>query len=125
MVKQRRRSGHGAQRWRRLESGEPTVQGGGEFGLGRRRVHGKSNLGVEVRRISPARGAPWWHGSGGKLPVAAGRRSGGESQLGGRGAAVSSGGGRGGEGSLGEWSEWPFHTATLVGQGSERRPSLR
>jgi hypothetical protein len=91
-------------RWRRhRRSDEPAVWGGGESGLGRRRVQGKSNLGVEARRISLARGAPWWRASGRKEPPAAGWGSGGGRQLGGCGAVVSSGGGRGGEGSLGRW----------------------
>jgi hypothetical protein len=46
-------------------------------------------------------------------------------QLGGHGAAVSSGGGRGGEGSLGGWSERSVHATALGGQGIKRWPSLR
>jgi hypothetical protein len=95
------------------------ARGGGESDLGRRRVHGKSDLGVEARRISPARGAPRWRASGGKEPLVAGRRSGGGRQLGGRGAAVSSGGGCGGEGGLRGWSERPVWAAALSGQSGD------
>jgi hypothetical protein len=64
---------------------------------------------VEARRISPARGAPWWRTSGRKEPPAAGQRRGGGHRLRGHGAAVSSGGGRGGEGG---WTV-AFSSATL------------
>jgi hypothetical protein len=47
------------------------------------------------------RGAPWWRASGGKEPPVAGRWSGGGRRFGGRGVAVSSGAGHGGEGGLG------------------------
>jgi hypothetical protein len=106
-------------RWRRhRRSDEPAVWGGGESGLGRRRVQGKSNLGVEARRISLARGAPWWHASDRKEPPAVGWGSGGGRRLRGCGAVVSSGRGRGGEGGLGGWLERPVRAAALGGQGS-------
>jgi hypothetical protein len=45
-----------AARWRRRHrSGEPEARGGGESGLGRRRVQGILDLGVKKRRISLAR----------------------------------------------------------------------
>jgi hypothetical protein len=118
MAKQRRRSGHGARRWRRPESGKPVARGGRESDLGRRWVHGKSDLGVEARRISPVRGAPWWRSSGRKEPPAAGRRSGGGRHLGGCRAAVSSGRGRGSDGSLGGRLERPVCAVMLILQGS-------
>jgi hypothetical protein len=117
--------GHGARQRCRPESGELVAWGGGESGLGRRRVHVESDLGVEARRISSLRGAPRWHASDGKEPPAAGQRSGGGRRLGGRGAAVSSGRGRGCEGGLGGRSERPVRTAALSGQGIEWWPSLR
>jgi hypothetical protein len=64
------------------------------------------------------RGAPWWRASGGKEPPATGQRSGGGRQLGGRGAVVSSGRGRGDEGGLGGLSERPVRAAVFGGQGS-------
>jgi hypothetical protein len=70
------------------------------------------------------RGAPWWNASGGKGPPTAGRRSCGGHWLGGRGAAVSSGGGRGGEGGLRGRSERPVRAVVLGGQGIEQWPSL-
>jgi hypothetical protein len=108
-------SGHGAEQRHWLESGEPAARGGRESGLGRHRVPGESNLGVEARRISLARGAPWWRTSDGKEPPAAGRRSGGGRRLRGRGAAMSSGGGCGSEGGLMGWSEWLVGAAALSG----------
>jgi hypothetical protein len=108
------RGGHGAGRqWHRLESDEPAARGGEESGLGRCRVHGESDLGVEARRISPKKVAPLWHASGGKEPPAAGWRSCGGRQLRARGAAVSSGGGCGGEGDLRGRSEGPVCTVML------------
>jgi hypothetical protein len=50
---------------------------------------------------------------GGGTPPVAGWRSRGGHRLIGRGAAVSLGGGRAGEGGLGEWSEWLVHAAAL------------
>jgi hypothetical protein len=89
--------------------------GGGESSLGRRRVHGESDLGVEGRRISPTRGAPRWRASGGKEPPTAGRRSGGAHRFRGHGATVSSGGGRSSEGGLGGRSERLVHAVVLYG----------
>jgi hypothetical protein len=51
-----------------------------------------------------------------------GRRGGGGRRLGGRGVAVSSSGGRGGEGGPGERSEWPVHAAAL-NSGRRRWPA--
>jgi hypothetical protein len=101
------------------------ARGGGESGLGRRRVHEEFDLVVRARRISPTRGAPLWRASGRKEPPAAGRRSGGGRQLGGHGVAVSSGGERGAEGGLGGRSERLVCAAVLSGQGIEWRPPLR
>jgi hypothetical protein len=94
------------------------ARGGEESDLGRRRVLGKSDLGVEARRISPTRGAPWWRSSGQKEAPVAGRRSGGGRPLGGCGAAVSLGRGHGGDGGLGAWLERPILAVILGLQGS-------
>jgi hypothetical protein len=51
-------------------------------------------------------------------PTSISRRGGRGRQLGGWGAAVSLGGGRGGEGGLGGRSEWPVRVTTL---GNGRR----
>jgi hypothetical protein len=77
------------------------ARGGGESGIGRRWVHRESDLRVEARRISLARGVPRWHASGGKEPSTTSWRRGGGHRLRDHGAAVRSGGGCGGEGGLG------------------------
>jgi hypothetical protein len=56
--------------------------------------------------------------AGGGTPPAAGRRSSGGCRLRGRGAAMSMGGARCGEGSLRGRSKWPVHVAVLGGHGS-------
>jgi hypothetical protein len=63
------------------------------------------------------RGAPLWHTSGGNEPAVVGRRRGGGHRLEGRGATVSSGGGRGYEGRLRGRSELPVHVVVLSGHG--------
>jgi hypothetical protein len=67
----------------------------------------------ELTRYGSSRAA---RASGG-TPPAAGRRGSGGHRLRGRGATVSLGGGRCGEGGLRGSLERPVHTAVLIGQG--------
>jgi hypothetical protein len=83
---------------------------------GRGEEHHQSG-GTQIRGVGKVGAYREWSStvtqlSGGES-MTIGRRGGGGHRLGGRGVAVSSSGGRGGEGIPGEWSEWPVHAAAL------------
>jgi hypothetical protein len=80
------------------------------------RIRGVGKVGAHRERSSTAT-----QSSGGESTMI-GRRGGGGRRLGGRGVAVSSSGGRGGEGGPGERSEWPVHAAAL-NSGRRRWPA--
>jgi hypothetical protein len=92
------------------EGGEEHHQSGGT------QIRGVGKVGAYRERSSTVTQL-----SGGES-MTIGRRGGGGHRLGGRGVAVSSSGGRGGEGSPGEWSEWPVHAAALD-SGRRRCPA--
>jgi hypothetical protein len=104
---------HGA--GRRLRQPIPVSQRprvGGEEGEEHHRTRGTQIRGVGKVGAHRERSSTVTHSSGGQSTTI-GRRGGGGRWLGGRGVAVSSNVGRGGEGIPGERSEWPVCAVAL------------